>query len=196
MRKGDATKAAILDRALAEASRVGLGALSLGELARQLGLSKSGLFAHFTGKEDLQQQVLQTARARFIEHVIGPALREPRGEPRVRALFERWLDWHRHRQFPGGCVFLSLITELGERLGPLRDELIQNQRDWLDTLATAARIAAAEGHFHANLDTTVFAYDFYAICLSVHHLERLLPEDEVLERSRDAFSRLLTRSRA
>jgi len=195
MGKGDITRAAILEMALAETSQVGLMGLSIGALARRLDLSKSGLFAHFESKEDLQLQVLLTARARFIDEVITQALRNPRGEPRVRALFERWLDWHQSQRLPGGCVFLSLATELDDQPGRLRDELVQNQKDWLDTLATAARIAVDEGHFRRDLDATEFAYDLYSIILGFHHLERLLRDPASLERGRDAFERLLQRSR-
>src|SRR5213078_1331764 len=92
MSKGETTRAAILDVALSTASKVGLEALSLGELAKEVGLSKSGLFAHFTSKEDLQIEVVRKAIARFVEIVVSPALKKPRGEPRVRALFENWFD--------------------------------------------------------------------------------------------------------
>ncbi|MGD2116559.1 MAG: TetR/AcrR family transcriptional regulator, partial [Acidobacteriota bacterium] len=103
MSKGEETRAAILDRAFAEASRVGLEGLTIGSLADEVGLSKSGLFAHFDSKETLQLQVLETAAERFIETVVIPALKEPRGEPRLRALFERWMEWETAEFQPGGC---------------------------------------------------------------------------------------------
>ena len=92
MSKGELTRTAILDRASGLASTVGLGGLTIGSLAEELSLSKSGLFGHFRSKEALQVQVLEHAAARFVEAVVRPALREPRGEPRMRGLFERWLD--------------------------------------------------------------------------------------------------------
>ena len=153
MAKGEATKEAILERALSMATRTGIEGLTMGTLAKEANLSKSGLFAHFQSKEQLQLDVLETAATRFIEMVIAPALREPRGEPRVRALFERWMEWEKAPFLPGGCPFIALANELDDRPGPVREKLVAYQRDWLQSLATAARIAVTEGHFRADLDT-------------------------------------------
>jgi AcrR family transcriptional regulator len=166
--KGEDTRGAILDRALALASTGGLEGLTIGNLAQAVGLSKSGLFAHFGSKEDLQLAVLRTAVDRFVAEVIAPALREPRGEPRVRALFERWLGWETATYLPGGCPFIAVSNELDDRPGPVRDYLVQSQRDWLDALANAARIAVAEGHFRADLDVDQFAYEVYSAILAFH----------------------------
>jgi len=133
--------------------------------------------------------------ARFIETVIAPGLREPRGEPRVRALFERWLEWEDASFLPGGCPFISIANELDDRPGPLRDRLVGCQRDWLQALATAARIAMAEGHFRTDLDPDQFAYDLYAIILAYHHFSRLLRDPMAEQRARQAFEGLLTASR-
>src|SRR5688572_16256008 len=141
MAKGESTKDAILEAALSMATQTGLEGLTLGSLAKEVRLSKSGLFAHFQSKEQLELDVLETAVARFIETVITPALREPRGEPRVRALFERWLEWEDAPFLPGGCPFISLANELDDKPGPVRERLVGYQRDWLQSLATAARIA-------------------------------------------------------
>ncbi len=116
--KGAITRQAVLERATQLASRVGLGGLTIGSLADELELSKSGLFGHFRSKEALQIQILDHAAARFVESVVRPALREPRGEPRMRALFERWLDWGRSSPMPGGCLFVAAATELDDRPGP------------------------------------------------------------------------------
>jgi AcrR family transcriptional regulator len=193
MTRGAATRAAILDQALEVASQAGLEGLTIGELAKRTGLSKSGLFAHFASKENLQLGVLQTAAERFIATVIAPALREPRGEPRVRALFDNWLAWS--KALPGGCVFIASSTELDDQPGALRDFLVASQRDWLGAIATAARIAVQEGHFHAGLDADQFAYELYSIYLSYHHFARLLRSPEAEERARRAFDRLLRQSR-
>lgn len=191
MGKGDDTRAVILDEAVAEASRFGLEALTIGQLAQRVGLSKSGLFAHFGSKEDLQLQVLESAVERFVERVLAPALKAPRGEPRVRALFERWLDWEKHPGLPGGCVFIALANELDDRPGPLRDRLVSYQRDWIGALATAARIAVDEGHFRPDLETSQFAYEFYSVVLAYHHFNRLLRDPEAETRARNAFDDLL-----
>jgi AcrR family transcriptional regulator len=196
MRKGERTRATVLDHALAQASRVGLEGLSIGGLAKAVGLSKSGLFAHFDSKEALQLQVLDTAARRFIEKVITPALRRPRGEPRVRAMFDNWLDWEEAEFLPGGCPFIAMANELDDRPGPLRDMLASAQRDWLEALSTAARIAVDEGHFRAGLDTRQFAYEIYAIMLAYNHFRRLLRDPEAEPRARASFERLVETSRA
>ncbi len=175
---------------------MGLSALSIGGLARKVELSKSGLFAHFSSKQDLQLQVLSTARQHFVDEVMAPALRQSRGEPRVRALFERWLAWSQAEYLPGGCIFLSVANELDDQPGPLHDYLVQNQKDWLDSLATAARIAVEEGHFRADLEPDQFAYDFHSIILAYHHIDRLIGDPQASGRCRNAFERLIDRSRA
>lgn len=195
MTKGEETRAAILERAFASASQVGLEGLTIGGLADEVGLSKSGLFAHFDSKEALQLQVLETAAERFVETVVAPALKEPRGEPRVRALFERWMEWETAKFQPGGCIFIATANELDDRPGPVRERLVGLQRDWLEALATAARIAVEEGHFRRGLDVRQFAYDLYAVILAYHHFSRLLRDPTAEERARSSFESLLAASR-
>ncbi len=192
MTKGEETRTLILEAGLASASRVGLQALSIGELAKQVGLSKSGLFAHFTSKENLQQEVVRKAIDRFVEVVIGPALKQPRGEPRVRALFENWFRWSSASELPGGCLFIAAASELDDRPGPLRDQVAAAQRDWLGVLAQAARIAVEEGHFRAGLDVEQFAWQLYALILAYHHFARLLHSEDAEARARRGFEILLT----
>ena len=196
MSKGEETRGLILEAGLATASRVGLQALSIGELAKQVGLSKSGLFAHFTSKENLQQEVVKKAIDRFVEVVIGPALKQPRGEPRVRALFENWFRWSSASELPGGCLFIAAASELDDRPGPLRDQVAGAQRDWLGVLAQAARIAVEEGHFRAGLDVEQFAWQLYAMILAYHHFARLLRADDAEARARRGFEILLDSVRA
>jgi len=193
--KGEQTRLAILDRALSVASRVGLGGLSIGQLAQQLEMSKSGLFAHFESKENLQLQVLKTARDRFIVLVVAPALAESPGEPRVRAMFERWLEWTKAPFLEGGCIFASASTELGDRPGALRDYLVAAQRDWLGMRAEAARVAVREGHFSKDLDAEQFAWDFHGINLAYHFFSRLIRDPEAESRARQSFDNLIHASR-
>lgn len=195
MAKGEATREAILDRALSMATQTGLEGLTMGSLAKEVKLSKSGLFAHFQSKEQLQLDVLETAVARFIETVMAPALRERRGEPRVRALFDHWLEWEDAPFLPGGCPFVSMATELDDRPGPIRDRLVGYQRDWLQALATAARIAIDEKHFRADLDPAQFAFSLYSIILSYHYYSRLLRDPAAEPLARRAFETLLASSR-
>src|SRR5688572_22009670 len=125
MGKGDETRQAILDHATTLATRLGLQGLSIGRLAEDLELSKSGLFAHFRSKDALQAQVVEYAAGRFIERVIRPALAAPRGEPRVRAIFESWLAWQR-RGDGHGCFFVAAAGELDDHPCPARDVLVRH----------------------------------------------------------------------
>lgn len=195
MSKGEITRTAILDAGLAHASRVGLSALSLGDLAKQVAMSKSGLFAHFASKEELQLAILEAAVARFVETVVGPALRAPRGIPRLRAIFEAWLRWDNASFQPGGCIFFATAAELDDQPGPLRDRLVAYQRDWLSTLAGAARIAVEEGDLRADLDAGQFAHDLYAIALAYHYFNRLLRDPAAEERARRSFDQLIAAGR-
>src|SRR3954452_22416405 len=152
MSKGDETRDRILDWAFRTASRTGLEGLSIGGLATELGLSKSGLFAHFGSKEDLQLAGLEVAATRSTETVMRPASRAPRGEPRIRRLFENWLAWIGDPATPGGCVFLAAAAELDDREGRPRDFLAGSQKQLVAALARSARMAVEEGHFAARLD--------------------------------------------
>ncbi len=195
MGKGERTRAAVVDRALSLSSQLGLDALTIGGLAREVGLSKSGLFAHFDSKEDLQLQVLEEAVDRFIRLVVRPAFAEPRGEPRIRALFDRWMEWATADFLPGGCPFVSLANELDDRPGTLRDFLVAAQAEWLETLAKAARLAAETGHFRPDLDDEQFSYDFYAIMLAFNHFRQLLRDPRAEARARVSFDRLIANAR-
>ena len=128
----------IVDRALVLANQVGLEGLSLGVLASDLKRSKSGLFAHFKSKEELQLDVLREAIDRFVNTVIKPALEKPRGEQRLLALFDGYMGWVSGRQLKGGCIFMALSSEYGDRPGPVRDLLVESQRNWTKTIARVA----------------------------------------------------------
>lgn len=193
--KGVVTHHAILDRATGLASKVGLEGLTIGALATELNLSKSGLFAHFQSKETLQVQVLDHGAAVFVESVVRPALAAPRGEPRLRALFERWLDWARSAPLPGGCLFVQAAVELDDRPGPARDRLVEYQRQWLDVIATTLRKGIEAGAFRPDADTMQFAHDLYGVMLAYHHASRLLRDPEAETRARRAFEALLGAAR-
>jgi AcrR family transcriptional regulator len=195
VRKGALTRQAILEHAARMASRLGLEGLTIGALADELQLSKSGLFAHFKSKEALQLQVLEFGIGRFVDTVVKPALATPRGEKRVRALFERWMDWPKSSGL-AGCMFVALATELDDQPGPVRERLVQSQKDWLDVVANCVRTGIAEGHFHEDLDTVQFAHELYGIMLANHHAVRLLRDRGAVERTRRAFERLLASASA
>ena len=192
MKKGETTRQLILDRATALARTAGLAGVSIGQLADDLGLSKSGLFAHFGSKDALHLAVVQHARDEFVADVIAPALKVARGEPRLRAMFQRWTAWGAR---PGGCVFVALSAELDDRPGPARDALAAALRDWLDTLATAAKIAVDEGHLRDDTDPGQLAFEAWGIMLATHDAGRLLGDPKVAVRSKRAFDALLARHR-
>ena len=158
-------------------------------------MSKSGLFAHFDSKEDLQLHVLETARQRFLDTVVAPALAEPRGEPRVRALFENWLMWEEGRITRGGCPFVTASYEFDDRPGKLRESIVEVQRGWLDILVKATALATDEGHFRSDLDPHQFAYEVYSIFLGFHLYHRLLRDRSAGRHAAEAFEKLLDSSR-
>jgi len=195
MRKGDDTRQAILERAAGLASQLGLGGITIGALAEELDLSKSGLFAHFRSKEALQAQVLEYTAARFTEIVLRPALAAPRGEPRLRALFNRWRRWPEECGLPGGCLFVQAAVELDDQPGPARDLLVKQQRDLLEVLATVARSGVNEGHFRRDLDPEQLAFELYGLMLAWHHASRLMRDPRADARLATAFEGLLARAR-
>jgi AcrR family transcriptional regulator len=193
MRKGELTRKAILDDAVEVAARVGLGGLTIGQLAAHTEMSKSGLFAHFRSKESLQVEVLQRARERFIDTVMRPVLATPRGTRRVRVLFDGWMRWQADVA-EGGCIFVAAAAELDDQPGPVRDELVRCEQDWLDAMAAVASTAVAEGEFRADLDTEQFAYELHGIMLSHHHTGRLLRDPRSEERAHLALEALIARA--
>lgn len=195
MTKGDETRAAILDRAAQLASQVGILGLTIGSLAEATGLSKSGLFAHFKSKEALQVQVLEHVAGRFVELVIKPALRVTRGERRLRALFEQMLTWPARNELPGGCPIIGAASELDDLEGAAREVLVQQQRDWSDTLATVVKTAISEGHFRKDVDAEQLAFEIIGIDLVFHHHHRLLGDKKAAQRARAAFASLVERAR-
>jgi AcrR family transcriptional regulator len=196
MGKGDERRQLILERAAQTASRLGLEGLTIGRLASDLGLSKSGLFAHFQSKEALQVQTLRHAAELFVDRVVRPALKAPRGERRLRALFERWLTWAEADVLKGGCLFVAAATELDDQDGPARDELVRQQRDWLELIANVARTGIAEGDFRPGLDGEQVAYELYGVMLAYHHARRLLRDPRAPQRARDAFDALVEAARS
>jgi AcrR family transcriptional regulator len=189
--RGAHTREAILDHALQLASEVGLEGITIGSLASALDLSKSGLFAHFGSKDALQVEVLEHAAARFSEVVVRPALAAPRGEPRLRELFERWLRWPKEVPQPGGCIFVQAAAELDDRPGPARERLVALQRAWLASIARVVRGAQEEGHLRADVDPEQFSFELLAIMLGCHHASRLLRDRNAVDRARRALDRLI-----
>ena len=192
--KGEATRTSILDEALHVASQVGFEGLSIGGLAERTDMSKSGLFAHFRSKEQLQLQTLDHAVARFTDVVVRPTLKAPRGERRIRELFERWLDWEAET-LVGGCVFATASSEYDDQPGAMHDALVRHQRDWTEFIATVTAAAVSEGDLRPDLDVKQFAFTLQSLMLGYRHAGRLLHDPDALERTRIAFEQLIEASR-
>lgn len=190
MSKGDETRSEILKQALDLASQVGLEGLTIGSLAKRVGMSKSGLYAHFGSKEELQTRVLDTAAEIFTRVVLTKAFKKPRGVPRIRAIFDIWLEWY-SGHMSGGCPFIAAAAELDDRPGPVREKLVNHLQDVTRMILRAAKLAVKEGHFRRDLDLEQFAFEFWAIILAYHYYARLLHHEEVRERADRAFRRLL-----
>ena len=194
--KGEQTRAAILDHALKIASRLGLEGLTIGSLADATGMSKSGLFAHFGSREDLQLQVLEHAAQRYGEQVFVPVLKIERGLPRLRALFERWLDWATASGLPGGCIMISAANEYDDRPGPIRDAVIANQHRGNAITQKAVRLAIEEGHLRDDTDPEQISFELLGIVLASHNHRRLLGDKEARKRAITAFEELVARHEA
>lgn len=181
---------------MAVASQAGLDGLTIGGLARDLDLSKSGLFAHFGSKEELQVQVLEEAIERFRQRVILPMGQAPRGEPRVRELFERWLGWGADSGMPGGCVITAAAIELDDRPGAPREFLAAALGEWIELIKQVVGTAVEEADFRADLDVAQFTYDLYAIFLAYHLTHRMIRDPSAESHARTAFEQLLARASA
>lgn len=190
MSKGAATREAILHRGIEQAAQVGLSGLTIGGLADATGMSKSGLFAHARSKQELQLGVLEQARQEFIDAVIHPALSEPRGEPRTRALFEHWLTMARDLM-PGGCLFVKAAAEYDDRPGPVRDQLVRDHTDLRDSIAQVFSTGIAEGHFRADADPQQFAFELHGLMLGYFHSHRLLRDPGAESQTRTTFENLI-----
>lgn len=191
--QGERTRAAILALAVDLASVEGLEGLTIGRLAAELGMSKSGLFAHFGSKEDLQLATVEAARAIFVEEVVRPALRMPRGLPRLRALCESWLSYMRRGVFPGGCFFAAASAEFDSRPGPVRDRIAAVMEDWLGMLERASREAQELGHLRPGTDPAQLAFEVNALAMGANWAYQLYREPRVVDR---AGSAILDRLRA
>jgi AcrR family transcriptional regulator len=196
MRKGALTRERIVARAIELASVDGVTGVSLGRLAEATGMSKSGLFAHFRSKEELQVQILEATIAAFKREVIDPAIAASSGEPRFRLLFDRWLAWTESSdRMPGGCLITQAAAELDDQPGPARDLLADAEARWSDTLAAFARSAVKAGAFRKDLDPALFAFQLKSIFLATVHARRLLNDPRAFELARASFDALITASR-
>jgi len=190
--KGQQTKAAIVDAALRMAAQVGLEGLSIGALADVMGMSKSGVFAHFGSREELQISVVNEYHLRFEREVFSRALSEPKGLPRLRAMFHNWMR-HTGAELDSGCIFVSGAVEFDDRPGPVHDALAHSVGSWLDAMARAARQARDEGHLAPDVDERQITFEIHALILALHYEARFLQLPGAVERTMRGFESVLSR---
>ena len=190
LQKGQQTRAAILDAALALASHMGLEGLSIGALAEVTQMSKSGVFAHFGSREELQISVIREYHRRFEEEVFFPSMTEPRGLPRLRALFERWVR-RVSVELDSGCIYISGAVEFDDRPGPVRDALAAMVQAWQAALERAIHLAVEEGHLRPDTDPLQLLFETHGLILALHHDARFLRLSGAVDRARTGFDRIL-----
>ena len=182
--RGLRTRSAILRRAVDIASAEGLEGLTVGRLADDLGMSKSGLFAHFGSKEELQLATVEMARQIFIDQITRPALSAPKGMPRLWSIIDRWLAYIERGIFKGGCFFTAASFEFDSRRGPVRDRIAEIMREWLDVLVRALEQAKVTGHMKPDVDPAHLAFEIQSLAIGAHWANQLLHDHESYSRSR------------
>jgi len=191
LHKGRQTRAIILDAALNLASHMGLEGLSIGALADVTHMSKSGVFAHFGSREELQISVIREYHARFEEEVFYPAMRLARGLPRLRAMFERWVK-RVSVEVDSGCIYISGAVEFDDRPGPVRDALVDMVAAWHAALGKAIALAVSEGHLCEDTDPGQMLFEMHGLILALHHDARFLRIPGTIDRVRVSFERVVS----
>jgi AcrR family transcriptional regulator len=190
MRKGELTRAAILDVALDLASRDGLEGLTIGLLADKMNMSKSGVFAHFGSREDLQLEVLKLYHHRFEQEVFFPSMKEPRGLPRLMAMYARWIK-RVSVEIASGCIYISGAVEYDDRAGPIREELVAMVHAWQGALLRCVEQSIENGDLKGDTDPQQMVYEMYGLILALHHDARFLRMPGSVDRARIGFERLI-----
>jgi AcrR family transcriptional regulator len=193
-RKGETTRAAIIEQALSMAQREGLEGLTIGALAERLAMSKSGVFAHFGSREELQLAVLKRYATLFVDAVLRPAVIRARGLPRLRALLENWLA-HLAEEIEAGCILIGAASEYDDRPGPLHDAVVAIIEGWKGELLQSIRQAQSEGHLDRRADSHQLVFEIYGLMLAMHQDARLLRSDESLRRAQQGLARLIEAAR-
>ena len=195
MHKGQQTKAAIVDAALGLASQIGLEGLSIGALAEITGMSKSGVFAHFGSREELQISVVREYHERFEREVFYPAMQAARGLPRLQAMFDNWMV-QTSNEIDSGCIYISGAVEFDDRAGPVRDALASSVTSWQAAVRRAVEQAQEQGQLQREFDPLQIAFEIHGLILALHYEARFLKAPGAAERARQGFARLLERYRA
>jgi AcrR family transcriptional regulator len=182
--RGLRTREAILASAVDIASVNGLDGLTVGSLATQLRMSKSGLFAHFGSKEELQLATIEVARQIFIDQVTRPAIAAPRGMPRLWGLINQWLILVEKRVFSGGCFFSAASFEFDSKRGVVHDRIAAIMREWMDVLTRAVEQAQKAGHIGAKVNSTRLAYEIHGVAMGAHWAHQLFDDKQAYARAR------------
>jgi AcrR family transcriptional regulator len=190
MHKGQQTKATIVDAALGLATHIGLEGLSIGALAEVAQMSKSGVFAHFGSREELQISVIREYHNRFEAEVFYPALQAKRGLPRLRALFDNWMK-RTSIEIDSGCIYISGAVEFDDRPGPVRDALASTVRTWLTAVRRALSQAKEEGHLGAGVDEDQLMFEIHGLILALHYEARFLKTAGSIDRAIRGFDNIL-----
>jgi AcrR family transcriptional regulator len=190
--KGEETRSQILAAAVEQASACGFESLTIGTLAEKLGMSKSGLFAHFGSKIELQMAALDEAARQYTEIVYLPAMKAPRGLKRLRALFENWINWPQRAKLPGGCPIDAATREYHHQPGPMRDAIFERQKQLDRELRKTMQMAIDNGELRADADAGQLAYELIGIVLGFFRSQIVLGEDESRQRARVSFERLIS----
>jgi AcrR family transcriptional regulator len=188
------TRERILDRGLALMSQSGLEGVTLGVLAGQVGMSKSGLFAHFHSKEEVQISLLEHTAEVGARYIIAPSMSEPEGLPRLKALVKNWFGWAPRAGLPGGCPVAAGMFEFDDVVSPVRDKISEMEAEWRGLLTGVVRQAAALGHLQSDLDADQFVWELCGIYLSHHAAQRFLKSPDADRRAQTAFDALLARA--
>ena len=191
--QGERTRKAILESAVHIASAEGLEGLTIGRLAAQLSMSKSGLFAHFGSKEELQVATIEAARASFIREVIKPAFESAEGVLRLWKLCDMWLAYVQSGVFRGGCFFAAVAAEFDSRPGPVRDRIAEIMKEWLSTLRNLIVEAQNAGHLIKEIDATQLAFEFNSLELGANWSFQLYRDPKAFKRAREAIRERLSR---
>ncbi len=192
LQKGQQTKAAIVDAALGLATQIGLEGLSIGALAEVMQMSKSGVFAHFGSREELQISVVREYHHRFEQEVFYPAMAAERGLPRLRELFANWIN-RTSVEIDSGCLFISGAVEFDDRPGPVRDALASSVNTWLTAMQRAIDIAVKETHLRADTDAQQMRFEIHSLILALHYEARFLRSPASLQRALHAFEGIVAR---
>ena len=192
LQKGQQTKAAIVDAALGLATHIGLEGLSIGALADVTGMSKSGVFAHFGSREELQISVIREYHQRFEQEVFYPAMGAERGVARLRALFDNWMK-RTSVEIDSGCIYISGAVEFDDRTGPVRDALASSVMTWHAAMRRAIEQCKEQGDLRADVNEQQMLFEIHGLILALHYEARFLRNAGSIQRALTGFDNILAR---